>query len=749
MPKHKDFQKIHARFISQYGAEKGERLYHAFLEKKELDDTKPLPKGKKERKEKQCSVIGLEFKETEKEFHVTGLIATSHVDSLNEEEGIDICDMIPKETLESFANQLNTEFDSRVMGVHHSEGRPINPEYFGEADVKNTPAEVIQLTDGEWGLYVDTALLKDDPKVPDIINRFQDKTRKDHLNSFSITYDTNGFLTTDFDWVGNDLVRVLNPETRLFGYTGANNPVNRNAVAMDYGFKEFKELVGKKQDDTEVVKMSEEEKIKADALAKEQKELADVKAKEELDAKAKEEADAKAKEAADKKPEGSESDDVEQKEFLAWKNSKKDREHKEMLDNTASKIAEGVLDKMEIKEKVLKDAKKPEGGKEVSLELKQFREILEKPMDLEIKEQFRRAGAAMDSLDMNWQEMYTSPAEGREYKTFGTNGRILEYKGLGINTNQNLDTDYLQSTAELQDVYDPIIYNALNQETVTWNLLSKDNESQKGNNQKQFTLKIAANNSAQFYTGNAVVSGNVGRLKYQTKFKKIQVGVSVDGDMIAAARGGPVNDVFAQEVMDSTEDLLEVVNGAIFGEIGLETAAGIIGFEYIADSAGNTSLYNLPRTAANKLAPDAAGDTYTDGGAAIVSMSNLRKMKRQATNEGAKKRNLVYITNPLQGDMLRGKFDDARRMLTAKDTDFGFSTDLFIDGIPVFEDIDCNTDDWFCVDLETHRIGMWVPPTVERLGKSADSEDAFIKMYFCTYNRLPRALSMIYNNAVA
>jgi hypothetical protein len=124
-------------------------------------------------------------------------------------------------------------------------------------------------------------------------------------------------------------------------------------------------------------------------------------------------------------------------------------------------------------------------------------------------------------------------------------------------------------------------------------------------------------------------------------------------------------------------------------------------------------------------------------------------MKRQALIEGANKRNLVYVTNPVQGDLLRGKFDDSRRMLSSRDTDFGFSTDLFVDGIPVFEDTDCNTDDWFCVDLETHRVAIWIPPTIERLGKTADSEEAFIKMYYATYNRAPRRLSMCYGNATS
>ncbi|KKL81573.1 hypothetical protein LCGC14_1993360, partial [marine sediment metagenome] len=122
---------------------------------------------------------------------------------------------------------------------------------------------------------------------------------------------------------------------------------------------------------------------------------------------------------------------------------------------------------------------------------------------------------------------------------------------------------------------------------------------------------------------------------------------------------------------------------------------------------------------------------------------------RQAVTEGANKSNLIFITSLVQGDMMRGKFDDSRRLLTSKDTDFGFSTDLFVDGIPIFEDQDCNTDDWFLIDLETHRVGIWIPPTIEKLGKSADSEDAFIKTYLATYNRGPRRMVQIYGAATS
>jgi len=731
MAKHQDFQKIYSRFVKQY-EEKGDSMYFTWLSKKGYIETEPFPHGK-ERKEFMCNVVGLELKEDEICFHIEGLVATSHVDNVDQEDGVDIPDRIPRETLEDFAVQINTKRDSRIMGVHHSEGHPISPEFFGEADVDNSPARVIELTDGEFGLYVDTKLLKDDPATPEIIKDFQNGD----LNSFSITYDTDGFMTTDFDWVGDSLVRILLPGTRLHGYTAASNPKNPNAIATAYGYKEFKELVGMdKLNYGRLNKKMKNKEVKENEESEEAEKVEETK-------------EAEAEEPIESEEVESAEDDVEQKEFLKYKANKKKLESKELLEKTSEKIADKVLGRIEMKEKVLKETALQKANSEVALEIKEFREVIESPGKIEIKEQFRRASAACDLIKLDWNKASTSPCETREYKSFGVNGTNLEFKGLGITTNQNTDTDYLQSSAELQDVYDPVIYNALNQNTVTWNLLAKDDFSKKGNNQVQFKLKTAANVSATFYSGNSVATDNVTRQTYQTKFKKLQVGVSVDGDMIAAARGGPVSDVFAQEVMDSTIDMLAVLNAALFAEVGLETADALIGFEYITDSANNTTLYNLTRSTTNKLSPDSAGDTYINQASTVVSMENLRAAIRQAVLENANKRNLVFITAPVQGDMLRGKFDDTRRALTSKETSFGFSTDLFVDGIPVFEDKDCNTDDWWLVDLETHRVAIWIPPTIEKLGKTADSEDAFVKTYLATYNRAPRRMVQIYGCATS
>jgi hypothetical protein len=648
---------------------------------------------------KECFIRDFEIKEINGELYVTGLIATSHIDAVG--------DIIPKETLETWAKTINnSDPQANKASYHHKR----EPKVVGRG--KEGTAKVIQLPDKEWGLSVETHINKTWDGIEDLTYELENH----FVDGFSIEYYTNNGLTTRNQIVQGKEVRILLPETELQGWGFASRPIQKEAKIASYGFKE---IIIKTED--EIMELKTE--ILQTEIPVEQKE-----------------------EPCGKKKPKYEIDEKEMEEFNSYKKNKVELEEKEKIKNIAKEVIIQEANKMEVKEQVLKTEVKE--TKELPLEVKEYKEIFTRK-DIDVKEQFLRAGKFCDNVGLDWRTATTTKAESREYKHFGTNGRKLEYKGLGITTNQNTDTDYLQSGAELSDVYDPIIYNALNESTVTWNILAKDDFSGKGNNQVQFALKIGANTTAAFYTGNSVSTGNTTRLKYQTKFKKLQVGVSVDGDMIASARGGPVGDVFAQEVMDATSTMLSVLNAALFAEVGAETAAAIIGFEYLTDSAGNATLYSLTRSSTNKLSPDSATDTYINQSSAVISMTNLRTGVKQAVNEGANKKNLVWITSPTQGVIFRGKFDDGRRYNQPTDTGFGFETDIRVDGIPIFEDKDCNTDDWWLVDLETHRVAIWVPPTIEKLGKTGDSEDAYIKMYLATYNRAPRRMVQIYGCATS
>jgi hypothetical protein len=668
---------------------------------------------RKSQKEERFSMVrGFEVKEDENgNMKRGGYIATTHLDSgfFDEDRELHVRDRISKETLDHWAEEINQGIPrSNKVSVHHKR----EPHVTGVGIPGSARVDI--LGDGHYGLYVDTLIDKTKESFEDTKWRIDNNL----LDSFSIEFRTKDPMSGEYfdnavieHTEGEGMIRDLMPGTQLEGWTLASQPMNENCVMI-------KEIITNNNKESKEDKMSEEEKkpeAEPEAPAEEPAE----------EAPAEEEKTRIVSGLETKEFKISGEDIALLKEVKAMKEKeKKDSEMKEMK----NKILEEVkteLNKAEVKDDVQNNGDGEDENE--SKEVLEYKEIFKEDSKVDINEQFKRAGKLVT------KEMFYrgTPALSKEYKNFGINGNKLEYKGLGITSNQETDTDYLLSGAELSDVFDPVIYNALNQMTVTWNILPKDDLSQKGNNQVQFVLKTVQNQSRGAYTGNAVTTGNVTRQKLQTKFKKYMVGVEVDGDMIAAARGGPVGDVFAQEVRDSTDDLMQTMNEDLFKEVGAETAAGVIGFEYITDSAGNTTLYNLTRSTTNKLAPDAAADTYINASAADVSVANLRSAKRQALKEGAMLNNLVFICDHIQGDKIRGIYDAAQRPIPTSSR-FGFEGRIEFDGIPIFEDKDCNDDDIWLVDLETHRIAVWVPPTLEMLGKDADSQKGFIKTYFGT-----------------
>ena len=721
IPKYSDFQRIYDNFVKEHGEDKGERLYYAMINKRGLDDTKPMP-GKK----KSMGNVG--FLEKKGEFYTSGYVATTHID--------EACDKISVEALKRWETEIN---DGSLKAT------PVDYEHDRDElllRARGVSAQVKQMPDGEYGLYVETHHNKSHPDFE------SDRYQIEHgfLGGYSIEYSTDDNSTChfEFDSASGKQVRVLDSDTELYGWALTARPLNTMASIDEYNEKSDKKeirLVEIKKQTSEVGMMEtkneeqptpEQEEVKTEATEEVTEEVIEAVVEEE--------------------PTPVEPIVEAEPEVVAEEPVAVEAEDKSMnTDEIANKVIESknfkeAFEKLEAKNKVQVNE-----GESMTIEMKSYVKAMQ-TKDSDIGLQFKSAGMFADSLGLTQKYIIDQVrgvrAESREYKNFQINGRKLESKALGITTNQNSDTDYLLSAAELADVFDPVIYNALNEKTSTWGILAKDDYSNKGNNQVQFTLKIAANQTAGAYTGNAVTTGQTQRIKYMTKFKKYQVGVAVDGDMIAAARGGPIGDVFAQEVQDATESLMSVMNQALFAEVGAETAAGVIGFEYITDSAGNTSLYNITRSSANKLAPDSATDNYINGASADVTLAQLRQAIRHCVKDGSMKGDLVFFCDPIQVDKIKSLFDDQVRLLmTPNNTKFGFESAITIDGVPVFEDKDCNDDDIFLADTTAHRIAIWVPPTLEMIGKNSDSEQGFVKTYWCTYNRAPRRMVQIYGLA--
>lgn len=660
------------------------------------------------KKEIYCPV--LEFKEDSDTLVVKGYIATTHLDSgWQDDDGSIVRDRITKETLQKWADEINSGIPrANKVSVNHNR----SPHVAGLGIPGS--AKVIKFPDGEYGLYVETKIDKTREDYADILYRI----KEGFLDSFSIE-----FTAPDDSKIQNG-VRELSPNTELYGWTLASQPMNEYAVMMKEFYKISKIAIPQSHSDNlnqdveagkATMDIKEVTKPVVDVTLESVKEVIHM-------------TETKESPAEVKQPQA----EVKTDDSLKL-------EVKELKERMDKMVAE--------KPKLNETKEKP-----VSLEVKEYAAIFDKTSKVSVQEQFARAGRLANHLGLTngiGEVKHNKAAESRQYKNFATNGYKLEYKGLSIG--DNLNAAYVDDTstvgisqAELQDVFDPVIYNALNEVTNLWNALQKDNKANSGSNRVEFVLKTAQNASAGAYTGNDIGTGNTSRMKFVTKFKKYKADFAVDGDMIAAARGGPIGDVLALEIQDATLALLSSINTALFAEVGLETASAVIGLEYVTDSAGNTSLYGVTRSAANKLAPDSASDNYFSGAGGNYK-SLLRQGIRHCMKDGSMKQDLLIVCDHIQVDKIKETFDNALRLNSPTATRFGFETDVIFEGVPVLADKDCNDDDIFIVDTRHHRVALFVPPTVEMLGKRSDAEEGFIKTYFAVYNTAPRRMVQIHS----
>jgi hypothetical protein len=651
----------------------------------------------------------LEVKESDDDFIVKGYLATTHIDSGG--------DKILKETLDSWAKEINADVP-RATKFSYRHNRKESKEYGVAGKTIAGTAKVVRLADGEHALYAETKINKSRPDI----QKIEYEVKNGFTDAFSIEYTTVNPDKSDITGavshtvIDGKQIRILHPATQLHGHTLAAQPMNEYAVMLkesyDIDIAQEKKIMEQKEFDAKVADFEAKEKAFAEKEA----------------ALAQKEAELKAKESTPAKVETKETKEVDVSTILQ------------------SKEFEAKVDSMLQKKGMLNMETEQKTADSVTVAQKEYSAIFSEK-GIAVSEQFARAGRRADELGLFNKE--TKPVLEREYKSFGTNGRDLQYKSFGIGSNQN--SSYVNATsgmgiaqAELQDVFDPVIYNALNEATAFYNILAKDNFSSRGTNNVSFVLKIGRNPSAGAYIGNEINLDKTSRTKYMTKFKKYQCGWAIDGDLLAASRGSPIGDLAAREIEDATLAMKTAINIDLFGIAGLETAAALIGLRYISRSATYTTLYGTTRSATNKLSPDTATDTYTDV-STTWGKNALRKMIRYCVTDGSRKEDLLFVGDWSAVDSVKTLFDNAQRINAPTMTRFGFETDIFFEGIPVMGDKDAPSGSLFCVDTRAHRLAIFVPPTVEMLGKRSDAVEGFIKAYIATYNTSPRRLVEAYN----
>ncbi|MEK6882284.1 MAG: hypothetical protein AABY22_21880, partial [Nanoarchaeota archaeon] len=141
------------------------------------------------KKIKFCPFGKMELKEDEKDFYVSGYVATSHPDNAKLEQFTG--DIIPKGTLVKIAEQINNRYMPRAGAISekHDWIREKNPD-LPLAGVIVGPAVLEQLPDKEWAVKADAILSKTHPRYEEIKTNieplfFSTKTR---INSSIIRF---------------------------------------------------------------------------------------------------------------------------------------------------------------------------------------------------------------------------------------------------------------------------------------------------------------------------------------------------------------------------------------------------------------------------------------------------------------------------------------------------------------------------------------------------------------------------------
>ena len=317
---------------------------------------------------------------------------------------------------------------------------------------------------------------------------------------------------------------------------------------------------------------------------------------------------------------------------------------------------------------------------------------------------------------------------------------------------------YFLSPVELNDIFQPVLVNQLNDQATTFGRLTKEDWS--GRSQIQFRARTGRNSTVGGYaegegytygTGNSDFTGTVGRDKFQQPYAYYHVLLAVTGQAqrFAMAPGG-MGDRWADEIKWSGEDLLARdgtggtastgLNRAILSS-GDGTAENIsLGFETLIVGTSGT-LYGKALSANATLRSHR--ETLST---ANITFTQMRKMIRfcevgdgtgaSQVHSNSRKSDLVFFTNHLQIDFVKSLYQDLQVIVPLSGR-VGFEGELSIDTVPMVADRMIDTDHVFLINTSNTKIEMNLPPTLEPLPIPADAQAAHIKTYFNLYSDAP------------
>lgn len=716
-------------------------------------------------KETKYSDEKISFKEDDKgEFYSEGFVATTHPDRVN--------DVLTKKAIEKIVDSINNRTLKPQAGAASDRHDNIKQN---DNDLplagRAISAETRIMDHGHFGAFIKTHHHKHHPKFEEI----KYDVEKGYYPGYSIEYTSHDTGTT---MIGDKEYRLLdaeNIELEGYGFASLRNIANPKAEITDYGYKEIANI--EKQEENKMTEKKEdiveEKPVKEEASAEE-------KATEEESS----------EESSEEKSEEKEVKEVETKEVSGKEHTVSEEDFKRITQ--LKELEEREIKEKEIKEAVKKELKEilPKGSpllntedtepqpemKEISSykkTIKEYKEAMNKTYGK--KDDGVRAAEHKKYVDQQWtdaKELLRAVTEKgvdvfsnnsgislkeQPIKSVGSRmeikelGRIEVKAGEGLQVDTNLADSswtygsYYLSPVELNDIFQPVLINQLNDQFTTFGKLEIVDFS--GRSQIQFRARTGRNSTAGGYSegqnltygaGSNSFPGAVGRDKFQQPFSYYRVLVAVTGQEMALARApGGIGDVWADELKWSSIDLMRTLNLAIIGTGDGTSESTALGFEgLILGTTGNLYGKNIATyTTLKSFKENMSSDRIT--------LNQLRKMIRlvgggdsTVTGSNARVPDLVFFCHPLQRDFIKDILQDMQRLIPTSGR-VGFEGEIEVDGVPIFGDVLMNTDDLFLIDMSHTKIGVNVPPTVEPLPVTADARAAQVKTYFNLFSDAP------------
>ncbi len=701
--------------------------------------------GKKEIKFTHSKI---QLKEEGKTFHSEGFICTTHPDRDYKEDTETEGDILSEAVIDKIVDTLN---DPQKAGHPETTQVSYRHDYLKEEDSDLDPAgvnnsvEKRQTEDGHWGVFVDTEHTTTYADKDKLVYEIEKKI----IPGYSIEYDATDFDIVEHDGKPHRFIKDID----FYGYGFANGRkiANPQAAITAAGYKEmvdsFKEDHSHKKDKKKIIKLDK----KAMEAKKMKKEIKEEKPAEEQPAEEKNEAqpEDKGKEKPEEKKEDKK-DEKEMKDYQSYKDFQAAK--KSFKEKVETEVKEGKP-RLPNKDKI--EGKEVEGAERISFKEAVFgnKEGKKAPLDVQWKEAANlhtaldrknlmnyssnnRVGEqsspfTVKTKEINMKDVYGTPTtrttQEIQYKTLTTDSN---YVGAQTTYWDALD-NYEQTPAELNDVYGPIIISQFNEMTTAWNLLPKDDMSTAS--AIRFRVKTArpVSDGSKSYGSTPTYDSRAGRQKININFVTYRQDIAVEFEEIELAKSpGGIGDVYAEEIKDGTETMMNTVNSDLLTSATTPAEGEPYTFETTIKTTGN--LYG--KALATYTALQAA--SVTNASSQPLTLERMRKMVDDVKSRGAQEGNLVFIGHYTQSRKYKTLIQNLQRTVPTS-ARAGFTGRPELDGVPFFEDFQANTDDLWLIDIKHTRVGMKKAPTYVEFGLSQMKRNGVVWMMANVFSNKP------------